>query len=75
MLRDCTAGARDRRTAVRVAPETDATAERRTSRELQQYREHLEDLVAARTAELERANEAVRQNEERLNHALDASND
>jgi len=53
----------------------DATAERRTSRELQQYREHLEDLVAARTAELERANEAVRQNEERLNHALDATND
>jgi PAS domain S-box-containing protein len=53
----------------------DATAARRTSRELEQYRENLEELVAARTAELEHANEAVRLNEERLNHALDATND
>ena len=53
----------------------DITAEHRAQRELKTYREHLEELVAARTAELEQANDAVRRNEELLNHALDATND
>ncbi len=53
----------------------DVTAEKQVSRELENYRGHLEELVAARTADLERANLSVRLNEERLNHALDASND
>jgi PAS domain S-box-containing protein len=34
----------------------DITARKRAERELQKYRDHLEELVASRTAELERAN-------------------
>ena len=53
----------------------DVTGEHRAQEELRVYREHLEELVAARTRELEQANEAVRRNEELLNHALAATND
>jgi two-component system nitrate/nitrite sensor histidine kinase NarX len=42
------------------ASNRDVTGRKRTEEELQQYREHLEELVAERTAELERANVALK---------------
>ena len=42
------------------ASNRDATARMQAEEELQRYREHLEDLVAERTAELEGANLALR---------------
>ncbi|MBS1144402.1 MAG: domain S-box protein [Proteobacteria bacterium] len=39
----------------------DITEAKRTAKELEQYREHLEDLVAARTAELDAAKNAAEQ--------------
>ncbi|MFM7783627.1 MAG: PAS domain-containing protein, partial [Gammaproteobacteria bacterium] len=44
-------------------------------REVQSYREKLEELVAERTAALERANEALNQSEQRFAFALEATND
>jgi len=42
------------------ASNRDATARKQTEQELQRYREHLEELVAERTAELEKANVALK---------------
>ena len=53
----------------------DVTGEKQAQRELDSYRQHLEDLVSARTLQLEQASEAVRLNEARLNFALEATND
>jgi two-component system, sensor histidine kinase and response regulator len=53
----------------------DVTEARRTQRELQRYREHLEELVEMRTAALEQANEQLRISEQRYTMALEASND
>ncbi|MCF8211962.1 MAG: PAS domain S-box protein [Rhodoferax sp.] len=43
-----------------LAIKEDVTEKRRISQELATYREHLEDLVASRTAELARASDALR---------------
>ena len=50
----------DRSAGVAVAIQ-DITERKRTEEELHQYREHLEELVAERTAALERANAELRQ--------------
>jgi len=50
----------DRSAGVAVAIQ-DITERKRTEEELQQHREHLEELVAERTAALERANAELRQ--------------
>ncbi len=42
------------------ASNRDATGRKQTEEELERYREHLEELVAERTAELERANVALK---------------
>ena len=67
----------------------DVTERKRVEKELQQYRHHLEDLVAERTGELTKANiqlqqeisdrliaeEALRQSEERLRTLINATPD
>jgi PAS domain S-box-containing protein len=54
---------------------TDVTATKQAERELAAYRRDLESLVAQRTAELERANEQIRRNEQRHAIAVEAAND
>jgi len=53
----------------------DVTARRRVEDELRSYRQHLEDLVAERTAALEAANAQVRVSERRYALAFEASSD
>ncbi len=48
----------------------DITERKRAEEELRKHREHLEDLIAERTAELTKANEQLRHSEERLTLAI-----
>ncbi len=53
----------------------DLTARKEAERELEQYRQHLEELVKQRTNQLAVALEQIKINEERFEFALDATND
>jgi PAS domain S-box-containing protein len=53
----------------------DITENKRAEKELDDYRRHLEELVAARTAEIEAAKERLQTSEERLKYAMDAASD
>jgi PAS domain S-box-containing protein len=53
----------------------DITEKKRTEKDLDNYRQHLEELVAERTAELNAANERLKISEERFAYALDATSD
>lgn len=53
----------------------DITERKIQEAELENYRKHLEELVETRTAELNRAAEQIRINEQRLSYALEATND
>jgi PAS domain S-box-containing protein len=58
-----------------VAVKDDVTEKRKIEAELGAYRLHLEELVEARTRELEQAHEHIRLSEERFGYALDATQD
>ncbi len=58
-----------------VAVKDDVTEKRKIEAELGAYRLHLEELVEARTQELEQAHERIRLSEERFGYALDATQD
>ncbi len=58
-----------------VAIKEDITERKRIADELEQYRLHLEDIVKSRTAELVEANRLVKENEERYEYAVNATND
>ena len=53
----------------------DVTAQALAEQELRLHREHLEELVAARTAELAQANAALRESESKLDGILSAMHD
>ncbi len=58
-----------------ISVKEDITDRKRLNEELSQYRDHLEELVQRKVGELEVASEKIREDGERLNFAIEASND